>query len=58
MLGCNMDLFSFFITRKFQEEYVDLREQLLNAELARGFSNWMTEAKKTIKKEDFRSEVY
>ena len=42
----------------FQEQYTSIRDQLLNTERTRGFTSWLTEAKKSIKQEDYRSEVY
>jgi hypothetical protein len=42
----------------YQENYTSIRDQLLNNERSRGFTSWLTEAKKTINQEDYRSEVY
>jgi len=42
----------------YQAEYPTIRNQLLNSERTRGFTSWLTDAKKSIKQEDFRSEVY
>ena len=42
----------------YQEEYSTIRDQLLNVARTRGFTSWLTDAKKSIKQEDFRSEVY
>jgi len=42
----------------YQEEYSSIRNQLLNSERTRGFTSWLTDAKKSIKQEDYRSEVY
>ena len=42
----------------YQEEYSSIRNQLLNSVKARGFTSWLTDAKKSIKQEDYRSEVY
>ena len=42
----------------YQEQYTSIRDQLLNTERSRGFTSWLTEAKKSIKQEDYRSEVY
>ena len=42
----------------YQTEYNSIRDQLLNTERSRGYTNWLTNAKKTIKTEDYRSEVY
>ena len=42
----------------YEANYSTIRDQLLNAERNRGFTSWLTEAKKTIEQEDYRSEVY
>ena len=42
----------------YQVEYNDIRNELLNTERNRGYSNWLTNAKKEIITEDYRSEVY
>ena len=42
----------------YQAEYTSIRDQLLNTERSRGYTSWLTEAKKSIKTEDYRSEVY
>ena len=42
----------------YQIEYNSIRDQLLNTERARGYTRWLTEAKKNIKTEDYRSKVY
>ena len=42
----------------YQERYTSIRDQLLNIERSRGFTSWLIEAKKSIKQEDYRSEVY
>jgi hypothetical protein len=42
----------------YQEEYSTIRDQLLNVARTRGFTSWLTDAKKSIKQKDFRSEVY
>ena len=42
----------------YQEQYISIRDQLLNTERTRGFTSWLIEAKKSIKQEDYRSEVY
>ena len=42
----------------YQAEYTSLRDQLLSTERSRGYNNWLKDAKKTIKIEDYRSEVY
>ena len=42
----------------YQTEYNTIRNQLLNTERNRGYTSWLTEAKKKIEIEDYRSEVY
>ena len=42
----------------YQAEYTAIRDQLLNTERSRGYTSWLTEAKKNIKTEDYRSQVY
>ena len=42
----------------YEAEYTAIRDQLLNTERSRGYTSWLTEAKKTLKTEDYRSEVY
>ena len=42
----------------YQTEYKSIRDQILNTERSRGYSSWLTKAKKNIKTEDYRSEVY
>ena len=42
----------------YQEQYTSIRDQLLNIERGRGFTNWLIAAKKSINIEDYRSEVY
>ena len=42
----------------YQDNYNSIRDQLLNTERNRGFTSWLTEAKKAIDQEDYRSEVY
>jgi len=42
----------------YQENYAFIRDQLLNTERTRGFTSWLTDAKKIIDQEDYRSEVY
>ena len=42
----------------YNAEYSNIRTNLLNTERSRGYSNWLTNAKKNIKTEDYRSEVY
>ena len=43
---------------KYQGAYDVIRDKLLNTELSRGYSNWMTQARSSIEKKDFRSTVY
>ena len=43
---------------KYQEDYVIIREILLNTERARSYTNWLSNARKSIEKKDYRSEVY
>ena len=43
---------------KYLENYSTIRDNLLTAERGRGYTNWLTNARKSIKKEDYRSEVY
>ena len=43
---------------KYLEDYTTTRNNLLNTELGRGYTSWLTDARKSIKKEDYRSEVY
>ena len=42
----------------YQENYTSIRDQLLNNDRTRGFTSWLTDAKKSIDQEDYRSEVY
>ena len=42
----------------YKENFTSIRDQLLNTERNRGFTSWLTEAKKMIDQEDYRSEVY
>ena len=42
----------------YQDNFTSIRDQLLNTERTRGFTSWLIEAKKSIKQEDYRSEVY
>jgi len=42
----------------YQAEYSTIRDQLLNVENSRGFTNWLTTAKKNVEEDDYRSEVY
>jgi hypothetical protein len=43
---------------KFQENYTTIRNNLLNTERSQSYSSWLTDARKLIEKEDYRSEVY
>ena len=43
---------------KYQEAFEQIHKNLLNTERNRGYSSWLTEARKAIKKDDYRSEVY
>ena len=43
---------------KYQEAFEQIRQNLLNTERNRGYNSWLTEARKAIKKDDYRSEVY
>ena len=42
----------------YQAQFTSIRDQLLSSERNRGFTSWLTEAKKSITTEDYRSEVY
>ena len=42
----------------YQSAFITIRSQLLNVELSRGYTGWLTDARKLIDKEDYRSEVY
>jgi hypothetical protein len=42
----------------YEAEFSTIRNQLLNTENSRGFSNWLTTAKKNVEQDDYRSEVY
>ena len=42
----------------YQADFSSMREQMLNSESSRGFSNWLNDAKKAVSQEDYRSEVY
>ena len=48
------------IYEKKLDEYREKLEiiNLLNAERGRGYSSWLSEARKNVKKADYRSEVY
>jgi len=43
---------------QYKESYGAIRDNLLNVERGRGYTSWLTDARKTIKKQDYRSEVY
>ena len=43
---------------KYLYSYSTIRDNLLNTERARGYTSWLTDARKSIKSEDYRSEVY
>ena len=43
---------------KYGEAYDGIRTQLLNTELSRGYTNWISQARKEIEKKDYRSTVY
>ena len=58
VLRLNMTAKDMFNDSLYQENYTSIRNQLLNTERSRGYTNWLTNAKKTIKTEDYRSEVY
>ena len=42
----------------YQEAYSRIRDNLLSVEQGRGYTSWLTDARKSIKQEDYRSEVY
>ena len=42
----------------YRAAYSTIRDNLLTAEQGRGYTNWLTNARESIKKEDYRSEVY
>ena len=58
VLRINMTAKDVFNDSLYQVEYTAIRDQLLNTERSRGSTSWLTDAKKTIKIEDYRSEVY
>ena len=58
VLLLNMTSKDAFNDSLYQAEYTAIRDQLLNTERSRGYTNWLTEAKKNIKTEDYRSKVY
>jgi hypothetical protein len=43
---------------KYQAAFDVTRDKLLNTESNRGYSNWLTQARNSIEKKDFRSTVY
>ena len=43
---------------KYEEAFDAVRTQLLNTELSRGYTSWISQARKEIEKEDYRSTVY
>ena len=43
---------------EYEEAFDAVRTQLLNTELSRGYTSWISQARKEIEKEDFRSTVY
>ena len=43
---------------KYLDNYTTIRDNLLNTERSRSYTSWLTDARKAIKKEDYRSEVY
>ena len=43
---------------KYGEAYDSIRDNMLRTELSRGYTSWLSDARKSIKKEDYRSEVY
>ena len=42
----------------YEADYTSMKEQILNTENNRGYSNCLNDAKKGVEKEDYRSEVY
>lgn len=46
------------IPEEFEEAKAELKEQLLNSRQINGYNNWLTEMKKTIKIEDYRSSIF
>ena len=42
----------------YQADYNSMKEQMLNTENNRGYTNWLNDAKKAVSQEDYRSEVY
>tara|TARA_B100000315_G_scaffold191419_1_gene181643 strand:- start:346 stop:1320 length:975 start_codon:yes stop_codon:yes gene_type:complete len=47
-----------FDNDKYLEDYSTIRDNLLNSIRSRGFTTWLTDARKSIEKKDYRSEVY
>ena len=43
---------------KYKEAYSTIRDNLLSTEQGRGYTSWLTNSRASIKKEDYRSEVY
>ena len=43
---------------QYDEAHDKIRDSLLSTELSRGYISLLTDARKSIKKEDYRSEVY
>ena len=43
---------------QYKNAYTAIRTNLLNAERGRSYTSWLTDARKSIKKEDYRSDVY
>ena len=43
---------------QYEDAYSAIRTSMLNAERGRSYTSWMTDARKAIEKEDYRSEVY
>jgi len=43
---------------KYLESYATLRQNMLQAKRALSYTTWLTDARKSIEKEDYRSEVY
>jgi hypothetical protein len=43
---------------QYQEAYSSIRDNLLSTERSLGYTNWLSNARKSIKIEDYRSEVY
>ena len=43
---------------QYREAYSSIRDNLLSTERALGYTNWLSNARKSIAIEDYRSEVY